>query len=394
MNETVAIGKSAYGRQGGFGGGFFHIEANKDNVYRVLPAMKTLAATGQYAKYYRTHRGFRGTDNGQKPFICPQEQDYKTKVIKVHCPVCDIVDQMEKELETWPSKGATKEQIKEFRDKNIWPFQSEGKYYLNVVNTEGKIGILPIGSKSFKALEALAKEQEAKGRDITGIEGVYLNFKKMSAYKGDAQAVFAVEMFIDTDAQGNMKLRTHTIDQAFAQRLGPEAADLSKLFKSLTQEQIARIVSLEGVTRAQYMDSLFTQEGQTSMNQLTPSAGGPGVQTSVTPPAGSPGVQTGFVPPTSVGFGGTAETPPPSQSLAQPPAQTLAPPPAAPAAFTPPAGGFTPPSGGFGQAQAPAAPAQPSFTPPPMGFTGPGGTGKPASQLDDSEFVNMVRPKK
>jgi hypothetical protein len=66
--EQVAIGRAAYGRQGR--AGFFDVESNKDNIYRVLPPIKSLASKGKYAQFIATHRGFRGTDGKQKPFRC------------------------------------------------------------------------------------------------------------------------------------------------------------------------------------------------------------------------------------------------------------------------------------------------------------------------------------
>jgi hypothetical protein len=389
-NEMV-FGKATYGRTGGHGWGY--IEDNKDNVYRVLPPVKSLMAKGQYAKYYRTHRGFRGTDGKQKPFQCIEEFNFKQKLITKHCPICDIVADLEAEVKTFPSKGATAEQIRDYRNKNIFPFQAEGKYYLNVVNQENKIMVLGIGSKMFKSLEMLAQEQEKKGRDICGLEGLFLNFKKQSAYKGDNKAVHSVGLYVLETATGPQYV-PHVIDATFAARVPTEAADLGNLFKILNVEQIAQIIQLQGDDRAKYMDVLF--------------AGEPATPAEASSPASQPASQ-GFTPP--AGFGAT--TPQGTPTMAAAPAPT-----AAPAAFAPPAGfsapvqapaqaaapapaaapaGFTAPVGfGGGQAVAPAAAS--TFTPPAgFGGTGPApaaAPGQPTAQLNDQDFLNMVRPKK
>jgi hypothetical protein len=274
-NSNVLIGKSSWGK-GNFGNSgvssgssWFYVEDNKDNVYRVLPPIKSLAQEGKVLKYYRTHRGFRGSDGRQKPFICIEQSDYKTKLIRTHCPVCDLVSELTQELEKARAKGATQEQLTEFRNKNIFPIQVESKYYLNVVNQDGKIGILPIGSKMKNALEALAKEQEKKGRDISGMEGVFINFKKATRYKGDRDAVHSVEIFMRPDNDGSFRYATHTITAEFAERIGKEAADLNNIFKSLDADQIARIVSLEGEDRAAYVDSLFLAPERQESTQST-----------------------------------------------------------------------------------------------------------------------------
>lgn len=256
----VQIGKANYEKNSsGFGGGisWFYIEDNKPNVYRVLPPLKSMAQLGKIAKYYRVHRGIRGTDKRQKPFICIEESDYKTKVITQHCPICDHVRELEANLEKARLSGATKEQIAEVRKNTIFPLQSEGKYYLNVVNQEGKMGVLSVGSKMFQSFTALAKEMETRGFDVTGMQGVYLNFKKTTQYKGDKNAVLSVEPYLAPSGDGSFRYVTHELTQDIINRLDKETADLGNLFKSLNAEQIATILSYEGEARAKIMDSYF-----------------------------------------------------------------------------------------------------------------------------------------
>jgi hypothetical protein len=258
--NNVQIGKANYEKNAtGFGGGlsWFYIEDNKPNVYRVLPPLKSLAPAGKIAKYYRVHRGIRGTDKRQKPFMCIEESDYKTKVITQHCPICDHVRDLEKNLESARLSGATKEQLMEVRKNTIFPLQSEGKYYLNVVNQEGKMGVLSVGSKMFAGFTALAKEMESKGFDVTGMQGIYLNFKKTTAFKGDKNAVLAVEPYLAPSGDGSFRYVTHDLTQDVINRLDKETADLGNLFRVLSSEQIATIMSYEGEARAKLMDTYF-----------------------------------------------------------------------------------------------------------------------------------------
>ena len=424
--EQVAIGRSVFGRQGR--AGFFDVESNKDNIYRVLPPIKSLAGKNRYAQFYATHRGFRGTDGKQRPFRCIEEFNFKTKTITAHCPVCDKVAELEAQLKAWADSGAPKDQVKKFRDENIFPFQAERKYYLNVVNPENRIGILPIGSKLFKALDDLCKKQEALGRDITGLEGVYLTFQKKSAFKGDAQAIFNVEIYMHRQQDGSYREVVHHIDPAFAQRLGPEAADLGMLFnRILNVEQIAQIIALDGTARATYMDQLFAEENkpaqvyQPQQGYVPPMGAAPAAATTMAPPPAA------FAAPPHVGFSAPSAPPaaapvqtqapgvPPAfqsgfgapQAAAPAPTPVAATPATPPPAFQAPAG-FTPPVG-FGAPATPpatAAPASPPAgfgappanfgAPPPAGFgqTAATAPAAPAAQMDEQEFINMVRPKK
>lgn len=388
MNQPVMpampeFGKAVYGRTG-FGHGWFHIEDNKDNVFRVLPPMKSLAREGKYAKFYQTHRGFRGSDNKQRPFLCIEESDYKTKVIKVHCPICDWVDAIEKQIADYKAKGATDDQIREYRNKYIFPFQAERKYYINVVNQEGKVGVLPIGSKMYKSLEALALEQGKSGRDITGMEGYYVNFKKQTRFKGDRDAIHTASLYMHPDGTGGYRPVNQVIDQTFAQRLATEAADLAKLFKSIEVEQMAQIIALEGDARAKYVDTLFNaKDDQVGVGQATvaPAATqtAPAPSTATLPPGPAPAAAQTLPNPASLppptGFGAPA----PMASAAS---QPLPPPAATQQTFTPQGNlgpqGAAPAFAGFGAPSQPAAP------------TLPGAQMSPT--LNNEEFVNMVRP--
>jgi hypothetical protein len=362
MNQ-VQIGKSSYGKNSGGSHGWFYIEDNKDNIYRVLPPMKSLAPHGKYAKFYKTHRGFRDSSNKQKPFVCIEESNYKTKVITTHCPVCDWVAQMESQVKQFESRGATKEQIKEYNYKNIYPFKSDRKYYLNVVNQENKIGILAISSTMFQSLEALGTEQEKLGRDITGMEGVFINFKKQTKFKGDRDAIHTASLFMQPQADGSYRFVTHTITPDFASRLSTEAADLGNLFKVLDVEQISRLVSLatDDAARGKYVDALFAapEAAQAATGNVPQTVQGD-----------IPGTNLTAVSRVEVGRDGGFQVQQPT----------------IPANFNQ----VAPPPTNLGQFQgtqqslanlAPATPAPAAALP-----------SKPISTLSDEEFTNMVRP--
>lgn len=417
MNE-VELGKAVYGRSGGTHG-WFHIEDNKDNIYRVLPPMKSLAKEGKYAKFYVTHRGFRGSDNKQKPFLCVEtsvwDNKTNTRSIKSHCPICDWVAAIEAQIVQYKSQGATDEQIREYRNKYVFPFQAERKYYINVINPEGKIGVLPIGSKMFKSLEAMAKEQEKAGFDVCGMNGLYVNFKKQTRFKGDRDAVHSAVLYMHPDGTGGYRPVGHQIDTAFAQRLGPEAADLGSLFRSIEIDQCAQLVALDGDARAKYVDELFPKEAVAPAAGAAPAAPAQNQQfmapTQAAAPAAAPAAplaaptqQFGALP--ALGAPSAGSLPAPGAALAAPAAPAAAP--AAPMSFTAPANALPGPAA---PAVAPAAPAPMSFTPPANALPGPaqgpaqpgfGGFGQtqagpvipgtPTSSLDDKAFANFVRP--
>src|SRR6266545_272692 len=71
------------------------------NFFRIGPAFKSLAATGKWFSFTKQHFGYRGSGNEQNPngfmkvFLCPQEKDRKTDMIRVPCAQCDKRDQVQ-----------------------------------------------------------------------------------------------------------------------------------------------------------------------------------------------------------------------------------------------------------------------------------------------------------
>lgn len=258
LDGNFKIGVSLHNRT--FSGGkFFDIEANKDNVYRVLPPMFSLAELGKYAQYHATHRTPPGTNGKRRKFLCIEEVDRESNRITKRCPFCDAAREAEDKLKLMENKGATKQQLWDYRVKVIFPLMAEKKYWLNAVNQAGEIGLLSINSKLFKALKALCDEYDKKGIDLTGVEGYFLNFTKKSEFKGDKQAVFGVNLYMEESPDGSMRKMKHTITKEFLNKLSAEARDLKYLFKALSAEDMTLMLDAPDDQKAQVVDKLFSQ---------------------------------------------------------------------------------------------------------------------------------------
>lgn len=257
-NDNFEIGVAAHNKAGSFTGSkFFDIEANKDNVYRVLPPLFSMAHEGKYAKWYATHKSFPNTTGKRRKFVCVEETDKSGRVLR-HCPMCIKAKEAEAQLEMLKNKGASKDQMYEFRIKHVYPIMSERRYYLNVVNQANEIGVLAINSKMFKALRALCDEQDKRGVDLTGMEGYFLNFTKKSEYKGDNQAIFGVSLYM-TETPGDDSLRKvkHSLTKEMIAKIKTDARDLTTLFRTISTEDIELMVSAEDSQRAAIVDRIF-----------------------------------------------------------------------------------------------------------------------------------------
>jgi hypothetical protein len=250
-------------------GKWFYLEDNKDNVFRVLPPLHSLARTGEFAKYYSVHRQIKGTDNKQRPFLCNQEKDYKSKMITRRCPLCDRAAELKSKLDSATVSGQmTKEEAFQFEQKNIWPLKPEKKYYLNVINQEGNIGVIAVSISMYQDLQNTLKDWDKKGFDLTGQKGAFLNFTVSKKYKGDKDAVHKVVPFTQVNKDGSFSLVSHEITPDIIERLRSESRDLSKLFKSLEDEDVALLASTDGLERSEIADRLFAS--QENSDQVEP----------------------------------------------------------------------------------------------------------------------------
>lgn len=237
------------------------------NIFRVLPPLFSLATEGKYYQYYSVHKFATNTQGKMRPFVCIEDKDYKTKMIRQHCPVCDYLTEKTQQMDMAKQKGVSDQQIRDFNEVYIKPYQPERRYYLNVIDQSGQIGILGVPSKAFKALESLVKEYMQSNIDITGMRGLFLNFVKDSKYKGDNQVMYKVEVHrekINDPQQGLIERpKAHDLTPDLINRIKKEASDLSKLFARLTPEEVGLILRANGDERRAVVDRVFSKGSST-----------------------------------------------------------------------------------------------------------------------------------
>lgn len=263
-NDELIIGTSNLdGKANRFGkSNFTYIKSNEPNVYRVLPPVKSLAATGEYFKYHAVHRNMRNTKGHQMSFVCPEDVDFKTKIIKRRCPVCDRRRELEAQRDEMVRSGATKEQLTEFKMVALDPLSVERSYYMNVTNLAGEIAVLPINSTLKKAMvEEFKKMKNVDGIDPTGILGVYFDFEKISAYKGDNKPVFNCrpyyESVIGTNGLPTKSYKTHEITKDFLEKMKTQVRDLTSLHRTISMEDMAALAKADHKSRPAIVEAVF-----------------------------------------------------------------------------------------------------------------------------------------
>ena len=123
---VAGFGKPKFGKSGGSFAKSFKIETDDKggtthNVYRIIPPMKSLAESGQWAFFDKIHYGYRGVDKMDptkgklRTFRCIEDFDFSTKIIRRECDECEKIKAKKALLE--PREAEIKAKNKTLEDK-------------------------------------------------------------------------------------------------------------------------------------------------------------------------------------------------------------------------------------------------------------------------------------
>jgi hypothetical protein len=261
----MAFGKSNYEKKNTPTIRVWGIEASKDgspshNVYRILPANKSLADSGQYRKWYAIHYGYKGTDRMDpsrlkaRPFRCIEQKDFKTQIVKQACPECEKIKDMQARLQskvdTEKALGRTEEEI-ELATSSMasWlkDHNCDRKWYYSVMNKDGEFGTLKVNGKIKQQIDALVEKLTAKGIDATALDqGVWFDIVRTGRMLKavDIVEIVKTSRVIDGEVLESTKLAPLTLEQA--EKGSEECMDLGYVSTLLTEAQIQALVNSSG----------------------------------------------------------------------------------------------------------------------------------------------------
>jgi hypothetical protein len=229
-----------------------------DNVFRFFPPMGKLAQKGWVSSYYSIVWGYKDSKGNNRPFNSPRKQNFKTKMIEVDCAAYNRVEKLKakhagllKQAQDLAKSGVPiptklKEDLEESK-KTVKRFNIANKHNFNGMRLDGKIGLIPLGTKAKQALMELCKKLESEGIDAMGINGGrFFTINKsgegrdtayaVSEYKERAKVMIGgVETLVDVP-------KPHDLTNDILNRLDSEAFELSELYPSPTSEQVKAIV--------------------------------------------------------------------------------------------------------------------------------------------------------
>ncbi len=248
----MELGKAKYGT----GKHAFKIK-DGDNIFRILPPMGKLAKKGFWNQYYRVEWGFKNSAGKNRPFQDVRVVNFQSKMVEVESAAHLQREALKaqktalvQQLRANPTDAALKQQVAETTEA-IKRFNLDAKYYLNAIDLDGKIGLLKIGSRAFKALKVEIEKLRKTGVDPLSIDnGRFFNFNRSNAtgnFQDTAYQVTPYKENVVVNGETYQKDKVHVLDQSIIDRLADEAFELSGMYPEVTPAQVERMVR-EGAT--------------------------------------------------------------------------------------------------------------------------------------------------
>lgn len=245
----MEIGSANYEKTSNRRREFFKIQ-DGEQVFRILPPLGSMAKSGRWSRYMRVEWGYRDTKGKNKPFSDIRVVNRKTGMVEVeseaHLRREELKGQQAQAVAALKAKQITKDQLDQL-SKIVMNFSLESKHYVNVIDRNGKIGVLKIGHKLKLAIDAEIEKLRSQGVDPLSVDnGRFFVINRSGRGLDTTYSVsILAEKIIHPELGEVQKPISHKIDQTIINRLKTEAMDLSdldKIYPTLTEEEVKRVV--------------------------------------------------------------------------------------------------------------------------------------------------------
>lgn len=234
-----------------------------ESVFRILPPMGDLADKGIWSVYHSVHYGYKNSEGKLRTFLSPLVVNRTNKMIEAPDAALELIEKIKAQVEDAKKRGdkATADKLMEYAGGAKSRFNLDKNHYVNAMDLQGNIGVLKLRHKAKLALDATIKTLRSKNVDpLSPEDGRFFVFRRT----GNAlDTTFQVEVYgekINVPGIGEVtKEVVHKLTPDIIDRLEAEAANLDKIFKKLTSEEVARIVAgvdmKTGISKA--VDEIF-----------------------------------------------------------------------------------------------------------------------------------------
>lgn len=214
--------------------------------FRILPPLGDLADKGIWSVFYAVHYGYKNSKGKLRVFQSSLVKNGKTKMVEVPDAAAERLDMLKAQYEEAKKTGnkALQEKLGKLVSGQKPMYNLDKNHYLNVIDSQGNIGVLKLRHNAKKVLDQEIKALREKGIDPLSVDnGRFFTFTRSGSGLDTTFAVKVTTREIEVPNVGLVEQAiVHKLDDSIVKRLSDEAAELDKLFKKLTAEEIERIV--------------------------------------------------------------------------------------------------------------------------------------------------------
>lgn len=240
------------------------------STFRILPPMEELGNKGkgkQWSIFYKVHYGYKNSEGKLRVFQSSLVENRKTKMIEVPDAAVQRIKDLKAKLEA--AKEAKNTAVVEKLGKLVSGqkpmYNIDGNHYMNAVDSQGNVGVLKLRHRAMKALEEEIKKLEKKGIDpLSATNGREFVFTRSGTGLDTTFKVDVGQETLNIEGVGQVNRdKVSNLSEDLISRTENECADLSKLFKALSSDEIERVVKasdlLTGISPV--IDELFDTKG-------------------------------------------------------------------------------------------------------------------------------------
>lgn len=249
-----------------------------DNTYRILPPLGELADEGKWSVFYKIHYGYKNSKGKMRVFQSSLVKNRKSGMIEVPDAAVARIEKLKLQFETLKKKeNKTKaekeamEQIGTLVSGQKPMYNVDSNHYMNVVDEQGNIGILKIRHRAKTALDqAISKLRESGVNPLSINDGRFFTFTRSGTGLDTTFSVSVKQEKLNVPGIGEVKKDiVHVLSEELIGRLSEEAAELNKMFRALTAEEIERVVKASDLStgKSPVLDELFDKGSESSSEE-------------------------------------------------------------------------------------------------------------------------------
>lgn len=269
-------------RFGGKGRNWFKVKDGVNGPYRILPPMGYLREDGVWSAFYSIHYGYKNSEGKMRTFQSPLVENRKTKMVESSDAALEFITKLTAQLKV--AKDSKNQElvtkIQELVGGKKSRYNLDKNHYLNVIDTQGNIGILKIRHRAKLALDAQIKLLRDSGVDpLAPNSGRFFAINRAGMAMDTVYSVSVYKQKLQIDGVGEVEKDViHTITEEIARRCVvvtgndskgrpifeyKEAGNLANLFARPSSEEVARIVAEGAKAVDEILDSKKNQETET-----------------------------------------------------------------------------------------------------------------------------------